>query len=86
MRRTLMSENALSHCVCYSCTMRNVTEPLRSNYVSVTERCGALRDVTERYGSVAEALRGDAEYYEHYGALRNVTEPLRKMSILPISN
>jgi len=64
----------LSLCVlAVACTMHN--EALRKRYralQNVTERCRTLRDVTKRYGSVTELLR-------------NVTEPLRKKSILPIT-
>jgi len=40
---------------------------------NVMEHYGALRDITGRYWSVTELLR-------------NVTEPLRKVSVLPITN
>ena len=70
---------------------------LRKRYERVTERYGALwnrygtlQSVVGRYRSVAEMLWGVAEHHRklrsvagRYRTLQNVTEPLRKISILP---
>jgi len=54
-------------------TSENALVPLRVLDVVYTMRNEALQSVTGRYGSVMELFR-------------NVTEPLRKISILPITN
>jgi len=48
---TPTSENALFRCMCYSCTMRNVREPLRNLTEALRNRWGS---VTERYGTSRE--------------------------------
>ena len=70
---------------CYE-ALRNVMKALRKLYGvlrSVTEVYGALHDVTGRHGTLRIVT-------ERYGTatelLRNVTEPLRKILILPITN
>jgi len=64
----------------------------------LAEHYGALEDVTERYGSVAERYGVLRDVTEHaavecyrslagcYGTLWNVTEPLRKISMLLVTN
>jgi len=56
---TPISENALSHCVCYLKPVQSVTK----RYGTLRERYGALRNVTEalqivmeRYGTVTENI------------------------------
>ena len=45
-----------SPAACASCTMRNVKEWLQNVSEALQKRYGALRDVTELYGTVTENI------------------------------